>query len=64
MGLLSRFFNRRPSNEQIALELTERLAEAFSSDPDVQICEPMTWEQTLAWLKSIELDEQEEEQSS
>ncbi len=62
MGLLSRLFGRRKTNEERALELTERLAEAFSGDPGVEIMPPMTWQETIARLKSIEIDEDEEEE--
>ena len=65
MGLFDgvrRLFTRRMTHEQIALELTQALAEAFADDPEVVIGEPMTWEQTAAWLKSIEVEDDYEEE--
>ena len=61
MNLIKRLLGRRKSNEEIALELTDALAEAFSDDPGVEIMPPMTWEETFAYLKSIEIEEAEDE---
>jgi len=61
MNLLKRLLGRKKSNEEIALELADALAEAFSDDPCVEILPPMTWAVTLAYLKSIEIEKVEDE---
>lgn len=58
---IKRLFTGETSSEERALELTQRLAEAFSGDPDVEVLPPMTWEETIAYLKSLEVEGYEEE---
>jgi hypothetical protein len=48
---VKRLFSGQPvPQEELAWELAEHLAQAFSDDPGIEVMPPMSWQETLDYL--------------